>query len=136
MYPVLFDLDLGRYGKFTIGTYGLFYALGFLLALRLAVVHKRISLERRQELVKSLREIPDGIRQVLAMDREIAGLARKYSRFRNFMYAGRGINHKASPSASTPPNARGAFARRAGRTSGSDRRRRGSAARTSSPAAG
>src|SRR5438093_14413 len=65
----------------------------YLLALRLAVVHKRISLERRQELVKSLREIPDGIRQVLAMDREIAGLARKYSRFRNFMYAGRGINH-------------------------------------------
>src|SRR2546428_14110903 len=43
MYPVLFDLDLGRYGKFTIGTYGLFYALGFLLALRLAV-----SLARRE----------------------------------------------------------------------------------------
>ena len=41
MYPVLFDLDLGRYGKFTIGTYGLFYALGFLLALRLAVALAR-----------------------------------------------------------------------------------------------
>src|SRR5947208_2284235 len=65
----------------------------YLLALRLAVVHKRISLERRQELVKALREIPDGIRQVLAMDKEIARLARKYSRFHNFMYAGRGINH-------------------------------------------
>jgi len=37
MYPVLFDLDLGRFGKFTVGTYGLFYAIGFLLALRLAV---------------------------------------------------------------------------------------------------
>jgi phosphatidylglycerol:prolipoprotein diacylglycerol transferase len=37
MYPVLFDLDLGRLGTFTIGTYGLFYAAGFLLALRLAV---------------------------------------------------------------------------------------------------
>src|SRR3989454_6573209 len=43
MHPVLFDLDLGRFGKFTIGTYGLFYALGFLLALRLAV-----SLARRE----------------------------------------------------------------------------------------
>src|SRR2546422_3959981 len=41
MYPVLFDLDLGRFGKFTVGTYGLFYALGFLLALRLAVALAR-----------------------------------------------------------------------------------------------
>jgi phosphatidylglycerol:prolipoprotein diacylglycerol transferase len=41
MYPVLFDLDLGRLGHFTIGTYGLFYALGFLLALRVAVVYAR-----------------------------------------------------------------------------------------------
>ena len=37
MYPVLFELELGRFGSFTIGTYGLFYAAGFLLALRLAV---------------------------------------------------------------------------------------------------
>lgn len=36
MYPVLFDL-----GQFTIGTYGLFYAIGFLLALRLAVGYAR-----------------------------------------------------------------------------------------------
>src|SRR2546428_480001 len=43
MHPVLFDLDPGRFGKFTIGTYGLFYALGFLVALRLAV-----SLARRE----------------------------------------------------------------------------------------
>lgn len=41
MYPVLFDLDLGRFGHFTIGTYGLFYAIGFLLALRLAVGYAR-----------------------------------------------------------------------------------------------
>ena len=41
MYPVLFDLDLGRFGRFTVGTYGLFYALGFLLALRLAVALAR-----------------------------------------------------------------------------------------------
>ncbi len=41
MYPVLFELHLGRLGSFTIGTYGLFYALGFLLALRLAVAYAR-----------------------------------------------------------------------------------------------
>ena len=41
MYPVLFELHLGRLGTFTIGTYGLFYALGFLLALRLAVAYAR-----------------------------------------------------------------------------------------------
>ena len=41
MHPVLFDLPLGRWGSFTVGTYGLFYALGFLLALRLAVAYAR-----------------------------------------------------------------------------------------------
>jgi phosphatidylglycerol:prolipoprotein diacylglycerol transferase len=41
MYPVLFDLSLGRFGQFTVGTYGLFYALAFLVALRLAVVLAR-----------------------------------------------------------------------------------------------
>jgi phosphatidylglycerol:prolipoprotein diacylglycerol transferase len=41
MHPVLFDLDLGWLGQFTIGTYGLFYALGFLLALRVAIVYAR-----------------------------------------------------------------------------------------------
>jgi glucosamine--fructose-6-phosphate aminotransferase (isomerizing) len=65
----------------------------YLLALRLAIVHGRISLERRQELVKALRDVPEGVRQVLAMDSEIARLAKKYSRYKNFMYTGRGINH-------------------------------------------
>ncbi|MCZ6694991.1 MAG: prolipoprotein diacylglyceryl transferase [Acidobacteria bacterium] len=41
MYPVLFDLDLGRLGQFAIGTYGLFYAIGFLLALRVGVYYAR-----------------------------------------------------------------------------------------------
>lgn len=41
MHPVLFELHLGRLGNFTVGTYGLFYALGFLLALRLAVGYAR-----------------------------------------------------------------------------------------------
>jgi len=41
MHPVLFDIDLGSWGRFTVGTYGLFYAIGFLLALRLAVACAR-----------------------------------------------------------------------------------------------
>jgi glucosamine--fructose-6-phosphate aminotransferase (isomerizing) len=65
----------------------------YLLALRLAAVHGRVSLERREELARSLRELPDQIRQVLDGSTEIARLAHKYSRFRNFMFVGRGINH-------------------------------------------
>jgi len=60
MYPVLFDLDFGRFGRFTVGTYGLFYALGFLLALRLAV-----SLARR-EGIDSARIVDLGIVALLA----------------------------------------------------------------------
>jgi len=60
VYPVLFNLDLGRFGKFTIGTYGLFYALGFLLALRLAV-----GLARR-EGIDSARIVDLGIVALLA----------------------------------------------------------------------
>jgi phosphatidylglycerol:prolipoprotein diacylglycerol transferase len=41
VYPVLFTLHFGSAGGFTVGTYGLFYAVGFLLALRLAVGYAR-----------------------------------------------------------------------------------------------
>jgi phosphatidylglycerol---prolipoprotein diacylglyceryl transferase len=41
MHPILFELSLGSWGRFTVGTYGLFYATGFLLALRLAVSYAR-----------------------------------------------------------------------------------------------
>jgi len=60
VYPVLFTLDIGRFGKFTIGTYGLFYAFGFLVALRLAV-----GLARR-EGIDSARLIDLGIVALLA----------------------------------------------------------------------
>jgi glucosamine--fructose-6-phosphate aminotransferase (isomerizing) len=65
----------------------------YLLALRLATAHGRVSLERREELARGLRELPDKIRRVLDASKDIARLAHKYSRFRNFMYVGRGINH-------------------------------------------
>jgi phosphatidylglycerol:prolipoprotein diacylglycerol transferase len=41
MHPVLFEISLGSWGRVTIGTYGLFYAVGFLLALRLGVALAR-----------------------------------------------------------------------------------------------
>jgi glutamine---fructose-6-phosphate transaminase (isomerizing) len=65
----------------------------YLLALRLATAHGRVSLERREEIARSLKTLPDGIRRVLANHKEIARLAHHYSRFRNFMYVGRGLNH-------------------------------------------
>src|SRR5438132_1648832 len=62
----------------------------YLLALRLATVNGRVSLERRQELVEALRLLPDQVRGVIAREKEIQEVAEKYSQYRNFMYAGRG----------------------------------------------
>jgi glucosamine--fructose-6-phosphate aminotransferase (isomerizing) len=65
----------------------------YLLALRLATVNGRISLERRQELVAALRGLPEQIRELLEREKEIAALARRYSRYENFLYTGRGIGY-------------------------------------------
>ncbi len=64
-----------------------------LLALRLAAAQGRVSPERREEVARQLRALPDGLRQVLAAEPEIARLARRYAGYRDFMYIGRGINH-------------------------------------------
>jgi glucosamine--fructose-6-phosphate aminotransferase (isomerizing) len=63
----------------------------YLLAMRLARAHGRMSPERRGELVEALRRLPDQVRDLLTRDKEIQELAHEYSRYRNFMYAGRGI---------------------------------------------
>ena len=65
----------------------------YLLAIRLAAARGRLSPERLEDLVHSLRGISDGVRQVLAMSDRIRELAVKYSVFRNFMFTGRGINY-------------------------------------------
>jgi len=41
MYPVLWDLHLGKLGDFTLGTYGLFYAVAFLVAVRVSMAYAR-----------------------------------------------------------------------------------------------
>src|SRR5712664_330994 len=63
----------------------------YLLAVRLATAHGRVSVERKQELVASLRELPDQVRGILEREKEVAALAHKYSRYRNFLYTGRGF---------------------------------------------
>src|SRR6266851_4940561 len=63
-----------------------------LLALRLATVNGRVSLERRRELVTALRALPDQVRELIEREKEIAKIAHRYSRYRNFMYFGRGLS--------------------------------------------
>jgi glucosamine--fructose-6-phosphate aminotransferase (isomerizing) len=65
----------------------------YLLASRLASARGRMPLERRQELATVLGGLPDAVRSVLARESEIARLARRYCRFTNFMFIGRGINY-------------------------------------------
>jgi glutamine---fructose-6-phosphate transaminase (isomerizing) len=65
----------------------------YLLGLRIATVHGRVSLERRHELVASLRALPDHVQSIVDREKEIAKVARKYSRYRNFMYTGRGLGY-------------------------------------------
>jgi glucosamine--fructose-6-phosphate aminotransferase (isomerizing) len=65
----------------------------YLLALRMATVNGRVSLERRRELVTAMRALPDQVRAILERDNEIASMAHRYSEYRNFMYAGRGLGY-------------------------------------------
>lgn len=65
----------------------------YLLALRIGAVKGVVSMERREELVDALRKLPDQVRGILGRDKEIQALAKKYSRYRNFMYAGRGLGY-------------------------------------------
>ena len=65
----------------------------YLLAMRLADVKGRVSPERKRELVEALRGLPDQVRDILAREKEIIKLAHKYSKYRNFMFAGRGLGY-------------------------------------------
>ena len=63
----------------------------YLLALRLAVARRRVSPERREELARELRELPDALRRLLARAPDVERLARRYAGYRDFMYVGRGL---------------------------------------------
>src|SRR6266478_3541018 len=64
-----------------------------LLALRLATVNGRVSLERRRELVAAFRALPDQVRELVEREKEIAEIAHRYAGYRNFMYFGRGLSY-------------------------------------------
>jgi glutamine---fructose-6-phosphate transaminase (isomerizing) len=65
----------------------------YLLAARLASAQGKLPLERRQELATALHDLPEAVRGVLRRTDEVAELARRYHRFKNFMFIGRGINY-------------------------------------------
>jgi glucosamine--fructose-6-phosphate aminotransferase (isomerizing) len=65
----------------------------YLLAMRLAAPRHRLAPDRLQELVAGLRALPETVQAVLDGREAIQQMAAKYSRFRNFMYMGRGINY-------------------------------------------
>jgi glucosamine--fructose-6-phosphate aminotransferase (isomerizing) len=64
-----------------------------LLGLRLATLNGRVSLERRHELVAALRALPEQVRELVDREKEIAKIAHRYSKYRNFMYFGRGLSY-------------------------------------------
>jgi glucosamine--fructose-6-phosphate aminotransferase (isomerizing) len=65
----------------------------YLLALRLATARRVVSPERRQEIASQLRDLPEAMRRVVALDSEIARLAQRYAGYRDFLYVGRGISY-------------------------------------------
>ncbi len=64
-----------------------------LLALRMATVNGRVSLERRRDLVAALRALPDQVRELVEREKEIAKIADRYSKYANFMFFGRGLSY-------------------------------------------
>jgi len=65
----------------------------YLLALELATARDRLCATERRRLLSELRALPGKVRCVLAAESEIVKLARRYSRYRNFLYVGRGLGH-------------------------------------------
>jgi glucosamine--fructose-6-phosphate aminotransferase (isomerizing) len=65
----------------------------YLLGIRLAAVRHRIPPERLRELTAALKQLPAAVDEVLKSAPAIQDLARKYARYQNFMYMGRGINY-------------------------------------------
>src|SRR5712692_481667 len=65
----------------------------YLLGIRIAAVRHRIPPERLRELTAALKQLPGAIHDVLESAPAIQELARKYARYQNFMYMGRGINY-------------------------------------------
>ncbi len=64
-----------------------------LVALHLGRVRGRLSREQAQEMIHHLTTLPKQIEQILRREEEVADLARRYFRCRDFLYLGRGIHY-------------------------------------------
>src|SRR5262252_11149574 len=65
----------------------------YLLALRLATARRRLSPERREEIARELRDLPDALRRLLDRAPDVERLARRYAGYRDFMFIGRGLSY-------------------------------------------
>ncbi|MFH0753030.1 MAG: glutamine--fructose-6-phosphate transaminase (isomerizing) [Candidatus Omnitrophota bacterium] len=68
----------------------------YILALKLAEVHKGLDPKSRGLIIKDLLEIPSLYRDILKAHKKIAVVAREYSHFGCFLYLGRNINYPSA----------------------------------------
>ncbi len=68
----------------------------YLLALKLAEVHKGLDPKSRSLLIKDLLEVPALYRDILKAHKKIAAVAKDFSHFGCFLYLGRNINYPSA----------------------------------------
>ena len=65
----------------------------YLLALNLAITRGTLEDERRRQLVQELAHLPNMLGTLLADQKQYEDLAKRYSRYANFLFLGRGVNY-------------------------------------------
>jgi len=65
----------------------------YLLGIRLAAIRHRLPPDRLAALASELKRLPGAVQEVLDGAEAIRALSRKYAKYQNFMYMGRGINY-------------------------------------------
>ena len=65
----------------------------YLLALHMGMKLERVSLEQAREAIAELVKLPKKMEAALSQDELIRSIAREYSKARDFLYLGRGINY-------------------------------------------
>ena len=69
--------------------------LFYLLLICLVVSHKRGLIKKKtiKEILKEIERLPDKIRYILGKEEEIAEIAKKYYKYNNSIFLGRGVNY-------------------------------------------
>lgn len=55
--------------------------------------HQRMSMAEGQDFIRELKMIPEKMERILSKAQQIENIARRYARFRNFLYVGRKFNY-------------------------------------------